>query len=109
MRETVQFQPNSDELLGRLGAQTMRLITSATSTTFTVGTNGSFTVTVNGYPAASISESGTLPLGVAFDDATSVLGCAKLAAAMDRVNGLARRPFFATPIYSARGLAGRRR
>jgi large repetitive protein len=48
-------------------------ITSATSTTFTVGTSGSFTVTANGYPAASISESGTLPLGVAFDDATGVL------------------------------------
>jgi large repetitive protein len=48
-------------------------ITSATSTTFTVGTNGSFTVTANGYPAASISESGTLPLGLAFNDATGVL------------------------------------
>jgi hypothetical protein len=48
-------------------------ITSATSTTFAVGTSGSFTVTANGYPAASISESGTLPLGVAFNDSTGLL------------------------------------
>jgi hypothetical protein len=48
-------------------------ITSATSTTFTVGTSGSFTVTANGYPAASISESGTLPTGVSFNDATGLL------------------------------------
>jgi len=48
-------------------------ITSATSTTFTVGSSGSFTVTANGYPAASISEAGTLPTGVSFNDATGVL------------------------------------
>jgi large repetitive protein len=48
-------------------------ITSTTSTTFTVGTSGSFTVTANGYPAAFINESGTLPLGVAFNGATGVL------------------------------------
>jgi large repetitive protein len=57
----------------------MRLITSAASTAFTVGTSGSFTVTANGYPAASISESGTLPLGVAFNDATGVLSGTPLA------------------------------
>jgi large repetitive protein len=43
-------------------------ITSAGNTTFTVGTLGSFTVTQTGYPAATISESGTLPNGVTFLD-----------------------------------------
>jgi hypothetical protein len=41
-------------------------ITSAASTTFTVGTPGSFTVTATGFPAPVISESGGLPSGVAF-------------------------------------------
>ncbi len=43
-------------------------ITSAASTTFTVGTPSSFTVTTSGYPNASLSESGTLPTGVTFTD-----------------------------------------
>jgi putative Ig domain-containing protein len=43
-------------------------ITSANSTTFTVGTAGSFNVTTTGFPAPSLSESGTLPSGVTFVD-----------------------------------------
>jgi hypothetical protein len=42
-------------------------ITSANSTSFTVGTAGSFTATANGYPAPTISETGTLPSGVTFN------------------------------------------
>ena len=41
-------------------------ITSATTTTFTVGSSGSFTVTSTGFPAPAITESGTLPSGVTF-------------------------------------------
>ena len=48
-------------------------ITSATSATFTVGMAGSFTVTSTGYPTPMLSESGTLPGGVTFNAATSVL------------------------------------
>jgi subtilisin-like proprotein convertase family protein len=43
-------------------------ITSANSTTFTVGTLGSFTVTTTGKPTPSINEAGALPLGVGFID-----------------------------------------
>jgi len=43
-------------------------ITSANSTTFTVGNNGSFTVTSVGSPTASVSETGALPSGVTFVD-----------------------------------------
>jgi hypothetical protein len=48
-------------------------MTSANSTTFTVGTSGTFTVTANGFPAAHFAESGTLPGGVSFDPTTGVL------------------------------------
>jgi hypothetical protein len=48
-------------------------ITSAASTAFTVGVQGSFTVTDGGYPAPTLSESGTLPSGVTFDASTAVL------------------------------------
>ncbi len=41
-------------------------ITSAASTTFTVGTAGSFTVTATGSPSPTFSESGSLPAGVTF-------------------------------------------
>jgi hypothetical protein len=47
--------------------------TSANATTFTAGTNGSFTVTASGLPAPTFSESGALPNGVSFNDATGVL------------------------------------
>jgi len=43
-------------------------ITSASSTTFTVGAFGTFTVTTTGSPTPSISQSGTLPNGVSFHD-----------------------------------------
>ena len=43
-------------------------ITSANSTTFTVGTAGSFTVTATGSPTPSLSETGALPSGVTFKD-----------------------------------------
>jgi uncharacterized repeat protein (TIGR01451 family) len=43
-------------------------ITSAAGTTFTVGKADKFTVTTTGYPAATLAESGTLPVGVAFVD-----------------------------------------
>ncbi len=42
-------------------------ITSASSTTFTVGATGSFTVTAIGFPAPTITESGALPNGVTFN------------------------------------------
>ncbi len=40
--------------------------TSATSTTFTEGSSGSFTPTASGTPAPTITENGTLPIGVTF-------------------------------------------
>src|SRR5579862_646224 len=43
-------------------------ITSANSTTFTVGTDASFTVTTTGNPIPSLSETGALPSGVTFKD-----------------------------------------
>ena len=43
-------------------------ITSASSTTFTVGMAGTFTVTATGSPTPTISETGTLPSGVTFVD-----------------------------------------
>ena len=53
-------------------------ITSATTTTFTVGTAGTFTVTTTGYPLVdTITETGALPAGVAFTnnrDGTATLG-----------------------------------
>jgi hypothetical protein len=48
-------------------------ITSAGSTTFTVGTAGTFTVTASGFPAPTLTESGALPSGVTFNTATGVL------------------------------------
>ena len=43
-------------------------ITSANSTSFTVGAAGSFTVTTNGYPDPAIIQTGALPSGIAFTD-----------------------------------------
>ena len=48
-------------------------ITSANSTTFTVGTAGTFTVTTTGFPTPTLSVTGTLPAGVTFDAGTGVL------------------------------------
>jgi Putative Ig domain len=44
------------------------LITSADSTTFSGGGSGSFTVTAAGAPTPSLTEIGTLPAGVTFQD-----------------------------------------
>ena len=41
-------------------------ITSAASHTVAVGKSGRFTITTTGYPAASLTETGTLPSGVIF-------------------------------------------
>jgi large repetitive protein len=49
------------------------VITSANSTTFTVGAAGTFTLTATGAPAPTLSETGTLPTGVTFTPATGVL------------------------------------
>lgn len=43
-------------------------ITSASSTTFTVGALGAFTVTTTGTPTPALSRSGALPGGVSFTD-----------------------------------------
>ncbi len=61
--------------LNVVSGPTAPTFTSATSTTFTVGTPGNFTVTASGFPAPTLSESGTdtLPAGVTFDAATGVL------------------------------------
>jgi hypothetical protein len=48
-------------------------ITSANNTAFTIGAAGSFTVTATGYPTPTLSESGALTSGVAFNAATGVL------------------------------------
>src|SRR4029077_20570827 len=43
-------------------------ITSADTTSFTVGAAGTFTVTTTGFPNAALTESGALPSGVTFVD-----------------------------------------
>jgi len=48
-------------------------ITSADTTTFTVGTAGSFDVTSSGYPAATYSLSGTVPSWLSLDATTGML------------------------------------
>ena len=50
------------------GGGTAPAITSANQTTFTVGAAGSFTVDTTGVPAPSLTETGTLPSGVTFQD-----------------------------------------
>ncbi len=48
-------------------------ITSANSTTFTVGTAGTFTVTKTGFPTPTLSKTGAIPSGVMFDNSSGVL------------------------------------
>ncbi|HEV3005032.1 MAG TPA: putative Ig domain-containing protein, partial [Pirellulales bacterium] len=48
-------------------------VNSANSADFVASLPGSFTVTTTGFPAPSLSESGTLPGGVTFDAATGTL------------------------------------
>ena len=56
-----------------LTVQQAPAITSAASTTFTVGTPGTFTVTTTGFPTPTVSQTGALPTGVTFTTATRVL------------------------------------
>jgi Abnormal spindle-like microcephaly-assoc'd, ASPM-SPD-2-Hydin/Putative Ig domain len=49
-------------------------ITSANTTTFTVGTAGNFTVTASGFPAPTFSETGTLPSNVTLSSAGVLSG-----------------------------------
>ena len=48
-------------------------ITSANSTSFVLNSAGSFTVTATGFPAPTLSRTGTLPAGVNFDTSTGIL------------------------------------
>jgi hypothetical protein len=48
-------------------------IVSANNTILTAGGAGAFTVVSTGFPAPTLSESGTLPSGIAFNPATGVL------------------------------------
>jgi Putative Ig domain len=43
-------------------------ITSPSTATFSTGVAGTYTVTTTGYPAAAITEAGTLPSGLSFTD-----------------------------------------
>ncbi len=52
-------------------------ITSASTATFSTGVAGTYTVTTTGYPAATITESGTLPKGLTF--AAGTTGTATIA------------------------------
>lgn len=53
---------------------TSPVITSVSSTTFTVGTAGSFTVTATGNPAPTFTETGALPGGVTLSNAGVLSG-----------------------------------
>ncbi len=75
---TLQFAATNG--IGTPASQTFTLlvdgapaITSANATTFAVGTAGTFTVTASGVPSPSFTETGALPNGVSFNDATGVL------------------------------------
>jgi hypothetical protein len=75
---TLQFAATNG--IGTPASQTFTLlvdgapaITSASATTFAVGTAGTFTVTASGVPSPSFTETGTLPNGVSFNEATGVL------------------------------------
>jgi microsomal dipeptidase-like Zn-dependent dipeptidase len=49
------------------------VITSSNNTAFTYNILGSFTATASGFPAPSFTETGALPTGVTFNNATGVL------------------------------------
>jgi streptogramin lyase len=61
------FAASSDTLIQTVHGQPPNF-TSSGSTTFTVGTTGSFMVVAGGAPAPSLTETGALPGGVAFQD-----------------------------------------
>jgi len=60
--------------MGCGASSTPPAITSAPSTTFTVGVAGTFSVTATGTPAPTLSESGALPSGVTFTAAGMLSG-----------------------------------
>jgi Putative Ig domain len=51
-----------------LGVPEAPTITSPATATFSTGVAGTYTVTTTGYPAATITETGTLPSGMSFKD-----------------------------------------
>jgi hypothetical protein len=61
-------QPVSFSHIETLGNVAAPAITSAASTTFTVGTGGTFSVTATGSPTPTLVETGALPGGVTFVD-----------------------------------------
>jgi hypothetical protein len=54
-------------------------ITSPATATFYPGSNGTYTVTTTGFPAATITETGTLPAGLAFSAPTPATGSATIS------------------------------
>jgi hypothetical protein len=71
---------NASNGVGSAATQTFALtvnqapaITSSNSTGFTVGSSGSFTITSTGFPAPTLSKTGTLPSGVTFNSSTGAL------------------------------------
>jgi|GEM_PF-728205 len=73
-------------------------VTSANNTTFTVGAAGTFTITTSGFPAAAITESGSLPSGVTLTDNGD--GTATLAGTPDAATG----GTFAITLTAANGI-----
>jgi hypothetical protein len=75
---TINLGANS--VLGSSASQVFTLtsgeipvVTSASAATFVVGAPGSLQITASGLPAATYSESGTLPAGITFDTETGLL------------------------------------
>jgi hypothetical protein len=56
-------------------------ITSINSANFTLGVNGTFTVTASGFPAATITETGSLPVGLTLSYAGVLSGTPLVASA----------------------------
>jgi hypothetical protein len=71
--DVVTTNSNANSVTVLLALRQAPGITSASSTTFTVGTQGSFTVTDTGLPTPTLGVSGTLPVGVTFNASTGVL------------------------------------
>jgi len=78
------ISPDANQIFGLTVIQAPA-ITSAASTTFTVGAAGSFAVTSSANPASALSETGALPSGVTFVDNGS--GSATLAGTPDPTTG----------------------
>lgn len=78
-RETITASYSGDSNYGASQGETTEqvneppAITSAGAVTFNLGAKGSFQVTATGSPAPTLSESGALPEGVAFDPSSGEL------------------------------------